>query len=332
MKEKAKTKRFDKAVMGIGLTVIITGSLLVGCAARGTDAGQTTPPEVMGSVPGDTTPAVTTIFDMTSPETTPEATIPETTPETTPEATVPETTPAETIPATTDEDAQPPVTTPEATQPPVTTPKPTQPKPTHTHDYQAGKTVAATCETQGYTEYTCSCGNTVKRDYTAALGHSYTETRKEATCQEGGYTTHTCQRCGKSYEDGHTDALAHAMEDATVDGCPVKKCRWCDKQEFTDATLAWLERYAIDYAVSQGYEYCPGLRDGYYPGNSYPPRTLAEFKQEVMGTVDLQTQLLEARGHAIWGYLEDGTIGRALFDFRIEVEGDGWYCLWAYYG
>ena len=130
------------------------------------------------------------------------------------------------------------------------------------------------------------------------------------------------------------------MEDTTVDGCPVKKCRWCDTQEFTDATLAWLKQYAIDYAVSQGYEYCPGLRDGYYPGISSKPRTVAEFKQAVKGTVDSQTRQLEAADrlngcddpNPIWGYREDGSIWRTRFDFAIDPEGGGWYCLWSYYG
>lgn len=329
---KTVTKRFGRGFICTGLAVMLTGGMLAGCAVRKTDAQQTTPPEVMASVPTDTTPAETTAVSVTTPA---ETTVLETTPvETTPvETTVLETTPAEvTIPDTTPAVSQPPVTTPKPTEPAATKPEATKPKPTeteatkpaHTHSYQATNTVAASCTSQGYTEYTCSCGSTAKRDYTDKLGHSYTVTQSEATCQAGGCTVHTCERCGYSYKDESTDKLAHSMEDTTVDGCPVKKCRWCDIQEFTEATLSWLTQYAIDYAVSQGYEYYPGMRNGYYPGISSKPRTVAEFKQAVKGTVDSQTHQLLARGH--------DDISDFYFDFAIEPEGDGWYCLWSYYG
>ena len=42
----------------------------------------------------------------------------------------------------------------------------------HNHSYTSVKT-APTCTEQGYTTYTCSCGNSYKSDYVAALGHSY---------------------------------------------------------------------------------------------------------------------------------------------------------------
>ena len=41
----------------------------------------------------------------------------------------------------------------------------------HTHK---SETVAPTCTEQGYTVYTCDCGDSYTDDYTAALGHSYT--------------------------------------------------------------------------------------------------------------------------------------------------------------
>jgi hypothetical protein len=42
----------------------------------------------------------------------------------------------------------------------------------HTHSYTSTVT-APTCENQGYTTYTCSCGNTYTGNVTSALGHSY---------------------------------------------------------------------------------------------------------------------------------------------------------------
>ncbi len=319
-------KRFGRAALCTGLAVMITGGLLAGCGTREADLQQTTPPAAMESIPTDTAAAATT-----NAETTPVVTTPaETTPvETTALVTTPaETTPAETQPsATQSAQTQPSATQPTQTQPSATEPETTKPEattPAHTHSYQAANTVAASCDSQGYTEYTCSCGSTVKRDYTDKLGHSYTVTQTEATCQTGGSTVHTCERCGSSYEDGYTDKLAHSMEDTTIDGCPVKKCRWCDTQEFTDATLAWMKQYAINYAVGQGYEYYPGMRNGYYPGTSLRLRTVAEFKRYIKDKVDCLTGNLLARGH------ED--VKDFYFDFAIEPEGNDCYCLWAYYG
>ena len=42
----------------------------------------------------------------------------------------------------------------------------------HVHSYSSN-TVAPTCESQGYTEYTCSCGDNYKDNYTSATGHSF---------------------------------------------------------------------------------------------------------------------------------------------------------------
>lgn len=81
----------------------------------------------------------------------------------------------------------------------------------HTHSYTIkGATVAPTCETQGFTYYTCECQESiVKRDYVTALGHKYEDSTTPATCKEQGYTTHTCSVCGKSYKDTYTELAAH---------------------------------------------------------------------------------------------------------------------------
>lgn len=82
----------------------------------------------------------------------------------------------------------------------------------HTHAYTiVDVIVAATCETQGYTKYKCSCGDTVNRNYVTALGHDYDDgVVTSPTCTERGYTTHTCKNgCGSSYKDTYTDATGH---------------------------------------------------------------------------------------------------------------------------
>ncbi len=79
------------------------------------------------------------------------------------------------------------------------------------HNY---KTVITppTCTEQGYTTYTCHCGDSYVDDYTDALGHSYTSVVTPPTCTEQGYTTYTCH-CSDSYVDDYTDALGHLWND-----------------------------------------------------------------------------------------------------------------------
>ena len=70
----------------------------------------------------------------------------------------------------------------------------------HKHAYQE-KVVEATCTEEGYTEYTCECGDTYQDNKVAAKGHSYGEWTvvKEATEDEEGEMTYTCSHCGHSY-------------------------------------------------------------------------------------------------------------------------------------
>ena len=62
--------------------------------------------------------------------------------------------------------------------------------PAHEHQYEAVVT-APTCTEEGYTTYTCACGDSYVADYTDALGHEWKGT--------------TCQRCGGKRENPFTD-------------------------------------------------------------------------------------------------------------------------------
>ena len=88
---------------------------------------------------------------------------------------------------TTPDTTEPPATNPPATNPPATTPPATQPP--HTHSYTT-KVTAATCTAQGYTTYTCSCGDTYKDSYTNP-SHSYSD----YVCSKCGVIdkTHACE-------------------------------------------------------------------------------------------------------------------------------------------
>ena len=78
--------------------------------------------------------------------------------------------------------------------------------PAHQHNFQT-TTVAATCNEQGYTKHTCSCGYSYTDGYTAKLGHHFVDEVVAPTSSEQGYTKHTCDRCWYSYKDTYTDPV-----------------------------------------------------------------------------------------------------------------------------
>ena len=76
----------------------------------------------------------------------------------------------------------------------------------HTHEY-ASVVTDPTCTADGYTTYTCSCGDTYTADTVTALGHSHEAVVTDPTCTEDGYTTYSCSACGDSYTDSVTTAV-----------------------------------------------------------------------------------------------------------------------------
>lgn len=73
------------------------------------------------------------------------------------------------------------------------------PKLSHVHNH-IPTVVEPTCEQQGYTRYTCACGDTYieESSYVPALGHAWVETgRQEPTSKTVGVISYTCQRCAK---------------------------------------------------------------------------------------------------------------------------------------
>ena len=83
-------------------------------------------------------------------------------------------------------------------------------RPTCDHDWLEDDTVEPTCTEEGYTNYYCTCGETKKDDYVAAIGHTWSgwTTTLKATCDEDGSEKRTCSECGKT-ETNTIDALGH---------------------------------------------------------------------------------------------------------------------------
>ena len=182
----------------------------------------------------------------------------------------------------------------------------------HTHSYTAAVT-APTCTEQGYTTYTCSCGDSYKSDYKDALGHDYKNgacTRCGAkdpgvtpphthdykavvtkpTCTQAGYTTYTCS-CGDSYKSDYKDALGHDYQNGTCTRCGAKDPGatpphthdyksvvtkpTCTQAGYTTYTCSCGSSYKTDYTAALGHDYKNGTctRCGAKDPGVTPPHT-----------------------------------------------------------
>ena len=142
------------------------------------------------------------------------------------------------------EDNQPDDNQPEDNQPEDNQPDDKDPDNTHTeHSYQATVT-SPTCIAEGYTTYTCTCGDSYVSNEVAALGHNYKSVATAPTCELGGYTTYTCSVCSDSYEADKTSALGHSYKTtvtaATCEngGFTTYSCSVCNYSYEADKTSA----------------------------------------------------------------------------------------------
>lgn len=88
----------------------------------------------------------------------------------------------------------------------------------HEHDFIPIVT-KPTCLTEGFTTYTCSCGECYTKDYVSAVGHkTQLQNAKAAGCMTGGYTgDEVCTVCGKVFKQGSVIfALGHDPQSARV--------------------------------------------------------------------------------------------------------------------
>jgi len=121
--------------------------------------------------------------------------------------------------------------------------------PSHVHDYQTVVT-EATCTKQGYTTYTCACGDSYVADFVDALGHNLVQHEaKNATCTEIGWNAYeTCSRCDYSTYRELT-ALGHSevVDDAVAPTCTATgltegmHCARCGEILVAQETVAKLD-------------------------------------------------------------------------------------------
>lgn len=112
----------------------------------------------------------------------------------------------------------------------------------HNHNYTATVT-EPTCTEQGYTTYTCECGESYKDNYTDALGHDYVwTTTKQPTETTKGTETGVCSRCQDTitrdipelnHEHSYTETIVAPT--CTAKGYTLHKCS-CGYEYRTDET------------------------------------------------------------------------------------------------
>ena len=115
----------------------------------------------------------------------------------------------------------------------------------HDHDYTyRTNTVYPTCETDGYTTYTCECGDSYTDNAVPATGHNMETEVVAPTCTEGGYTISRCTNCWKSETTDEVPALGHSNEavvtapTCTEGGYTTFTCTVCGEVSTGDETAA----------------------------------------------------------------------------------------------
>ncbi len=112
----------------------------------------------------------------------------------------------------------------------------------HTHSYTTS-TVAPTCTEQGYTTYTCECGETYESDFVSASGHSFTNYNynNDATCEEDGTETAICSRdnCSESHTREKANTAGHDWQ--------ASNCSKCDESQ-----LLMVLSTSKDYYIVKG--------------------------------------------------------------------------------
>ena len=137
----------------------------------------------------------------------------------------------------------------------ATTEVTTAPTTTHIHSYTENL-VEATCTEKGYTQYTCTCGDSYRDKEVEALGHTEIQEVIPATKEAPGRTVHTCTRCGETQEDGYIWLAATPtdfFDDAAFIGDSITlglRNYNMDRNQLGTATILCQGSYSVAHAVN----------------------------------------------------------------------------------
>ena len=193
----------------------------------------------------------------------------------------------------------------------------------HEHSYTS-TVVVPTCTENGYTLYTCECGDSYEDALTEALGHSlsstsavcsrcgeahlhsYTSTVVAPTCTEEGYTLYECI-CGYSYQADVTSARGHYYPTASS-----TVCTRCGATRVVESTASV---YALDTTSTTSttvieYNYI-------YSGSTLVELGISAVVDNGMPTTDTLTFTYDSVGHPVTVSSDDGT-----YYYVTNLQGD----------
>ena len=107
----------------------------------------------------------------------------------------------------------------------------------HIHQYVAVVT-PPTCYSQGYTTYTCACGDSYVDSYVTGT-HNYIEYVTEVTCTDFGYTDRTCEFCGDTYRTSYVNPTGHTLGEDFL-------CTVCGRPEYMFNSNLYVRNLVLD--------------------------------------------------------------------------------------
>lgn len=110
------------------------------------------------------------------------------------------------------------------------------------HKLTVTETVMPSCETEGYSVFSCSCGFSYKGSFVAPTGHKLTkELITPSGCSDPAYTHYACENCDFSYDSDfserkHSFNTKVILPLATKNGYTEHICKDCGYSYVSDVT------------------------------------------------------------------------------------------------
>ena len=186
----------------------------------------------------------------------------------------------------------------------------------HSHSYDEGVVTDPTCTEDGYTTYTCECGDTYKDNYVDATGHNYEENiTQDATCTEAGEKTFTCSGCDDTYTE-ILPATGHVFVDGACSTCGVEQPKKATltfddtskRKELSNSQQVWAEN-GITVTNAKGSS-TTNVADYFNPVRFYKSSTV---------TIEYPGMLIVEIVTASDSYATD--LGKSISDTTVQVDG-----------
>lgn len=130
-------------------------------------------------------------------------------------------------------------------------------KDSNNHDLEQHEAKAPTCTEKGWNAYeTCSrCDHTTRKEL-PALNHDYQAVTVEPTCETDGYTVFTCSRCKDSYTADPTDQLGHQFGAWSPNGTGSQSAS-CLRQGCAHTGSTDCRKFTFRTAEGEALTFCP---------------------------------------------------------------------------